>query len=1354
MKRRTRRAAAALLAVWLLFSLSLPAALGAEGSSGEEIAIHNLEDFLAFAEQCSLDTWSQGKTAVLQTDLNLAGKDFAPIPTFGGVFEGNGHTISGLSITEAGSSMGLFRFLQKGAVLRNLNVTGRVAPAGSAVNVGGLVGSSSGSVQNCGFQGTVEGNTNTGGLVGRNTISGEISGCSVSGNVTGETCTGGICGRSLGSVLKCENAAQVNTSDPGPGTSTSDVSSALDRLTSPETEEERAGILASHMDTGGIVGYSAGIVSACTNSGAVGYSHVGYNVGGIAGRQAGYLTGCSNSALICGRKDVGGIVGQAEPDILLNTDGDTLATLRGQLTDLEDLVDRALSHTDASRSDISSRLSAIGSSTEGAKESARTLLDHLTDFTDTNLDTINTFSSAIIGALDGLDPAWESFSTASSHLGETADRLENAIQALGDSRHLADDIVAQARQTVETLRTLGPELEDAAAFVQEASRSLQDAVILHDETAIHAAIRSLSSGIQDLGSSLQHAQGALDSLHVALSNLLAALERPQDPGSGTDPGAGGTDPGTGGETDPGTGGTDPGTGGETDPGTGETEPGTGGETDPGTGGETDPGAGGGTDPGTGGETDPGTGGGTDPGTGGETDPGTGGGTDPGTGGGILPGLDFPWSGSGSLLPEWSPEARAQMQAAVDSIRQIGTSLHSAGSALHQMGSAIHTLLDNVELDWSAVQDALQGVDGSMGSLTDAIHSMDDVLEELNQTFSTVNPLTEALGDVANQLADTASAGGAVTEDLKAAVDTLRDVTAKLSQDGDVSLTPLGEPVREAADGLFASLSVLSGSMSSLKGSVDGAGDQLSADLQAISHQISRILVGMVDTLDSAQTVTDPESLYGDFSETDYESTRLGKVADSVNTGAIEGDRNTGGIAGAVGVDYSLDPEDDTPRISFGSTYELRVVLLNSRNYGDITGKRDCVGGAAGRMDMGAAVGCQSYCQVTSTGSGYVGGIAGSADASVRRCWARCSLSGSEYVGGIAGWAVRLTDCRAVTTIRAGTEFVGSIAGGADLETGEVRGNRFVPAGAAGIDGVSYSGVAEPASLEEIEAEAGTPAEFLSFTLTLRAGDTVVEQIPFQYGADLSALALPQVPEQEGSYGRWPSLQGADSRSDLVVDAVYTPWVTLVSSAEMDGKRSLALAEGQFTEEGSLHVTDSPETPPRGGEHLDVWTLTLDGAEETGSVPVRLLNRSGQRCTVWRLEGSRWVEQKAETNGSYLLVSMEGTSGTFCVEPTMETLPVPLPVLAGAGGGAMLLVILLLALRHRKKRRARKREAERKKKAEEPVVPDLPPEPPVPSEEDRPEENPEVSPEPDSGIFRKKAGTGATVPSSDSDQGDP
>ena len=70
-------------------------------------------------------------------------------------------------------------------------------------------------------------------------------------------------------------------------------------------------------DSGGIVGFSKGVVSGCVNRGTVGYPHFGYNVGGIAGRQSGYLTGCENRGEIHGRKDVGGIVGQMEPYLLL-----------------------------------------------------------------------------------------------------------------------------------------------------------------------------------------------------------------------------------------------------------------------------------------------------------------------------------------------------------------------------------------------------------------------------------------------------------------------------------------------------------------------------------------------------------------------------------------------------------------------------------------------------------------------------------------------------------------------------------------------------------------------------------------------------------------------------------------------------------------------------------------------------------------------------------------------------------------------------------------------------------------------------------------------------------------------------
>ena len=55
-------------------------------------------------------------------------------------------------------------------------------------------------------------------------------------------------------------------------------------------------------DIGGVAGYSSGIIQSCTNSGSVGYDHVGYNIGGIVGRQSGYLDGCANSGDILGRR--------------------------------------------------------------------------------------------------------------------------------------------------------------------------------------------------------------------------------------------------------------------------------------------------------------------------------------------------------------------------------------------------------------------------------------------------------------------------------------------------------------------------------------------------------------------------------------------------------------------------------------------------------------------------------------------------------------------------------------------------------------------------------------------------------------------------------------------------------------------------------------------------------------------------------------------------------------------------------------------------------------------------------------------------------------------------------------------
>ena len=126
------------LSCLLLISLLPVTQVLADGDGA--IHIKSAEDLRSLAHSCTLDSWSRGKTVVLDNDIELTDDDELPIPTFGGTFNGNGHTISGLSITQSVSPAGLFGVLQKDAVIKNLNVEGTVTPSGDSENIGGIVG--------------------------------------------------------------------------------------------------------------------------------------------------------------------------------------------------------------------------------------------------------------------------------------------------------------------------------------------------------------------------------------------------------------------------------------------------------------------------------------------------------------------------------------------------------------------------------------------------------------------------------------------------------------------------------------------------------------------------------------------------------------------------------------------------------------------------------------------------------------------------------------------------------------------------------------------------------------------------------------------------------------------------------------------------------------------------------------------------------------------------------------------------------------------------------------------------------------------------------------------------------------
>ncbi|MGN0314245.1 MAG: GLUG motif-containing protein [Fusicatenibacter sp.] len=350
------------------FFSKVPTVFAAEES--ETIKITTAQEFSKLAEQCSLDTWSQGKTFVLQEDIALDDVEYTAIPTFGGVFDGNGHTISGLKITQSRTPSGLFGILQENAVVKNLKVSGEVLPSGDSEYVGGIVGENYGMIMDCTFTGNVAGESMAGGIAGTNAATGQILACKVSGSVVGDKMTGGIAGCNMGIIGTCQNNAYVNTISVDPQLSPEDIkldfSLDVSRLSSMDTS-----MISS--DTGGIAGYSSGIVTGCINNAPIGYPHIGYNVGGIIGRNCGYLHNCENNADVFGRKDVGGIAGQMEPYIALNIVENTLAKLERQFDELDGMLTTSLNDANAGVGTVTSRLSRIADYMDSAAGAARNI---------------------------------------------------------------------------------------------------------------------------------------------------------------------------------------------------------------------------------------------------------------------------------------------------------------------------------------------------------------------------------------------------------------------------------------------------------------------------------------------------------------------------------------------------------------------------------------------------------------------------------------------------------------------------------------------------------------------------------------------------------------------------------------------------------------------------------------------------------------------------------------------------------------------------------------------------------------------------------------------------------------------
>ena len=273
-------------------TLTVEMAAPAKDENGSYL-IYTLDELTWFVNKVNFGD----KTASAKLMANIdAGsiKNWEPIKSFGGTFDGNGKVLSGIKISYTSGShmdMGVFSEITAGGTVKNLTVHYSSLVSTYSSRLGGIAGNNAGTISNCTVQSTAvfggRKDSIVGGICGKNT--GTIENCTVAmlNKLQGTDSIGGICGYSEGSIKNCTVSGEIS---------------------------------ANGLKTGGIVGELAGdgsTVTGCTNKAKVSNSNnnTANCVGGIAGTATknSTITKCANTGdITSGGGKMGGIAGNMQ----------------------------------------------------------------------------------------------------------------------------------------------------------------------------------------------------------------------------------------------------------------------------------------------------------------------------------------------------------------------------------------------------------------------------------------------------------------------------------------------------------------------------------------------------------------------------------------------------------------------------------------------------------------------------------------------------------------------------------------------------------------------------------------------------------------------------------------------------------------------------------------------------------------------------------------------------------------------------------------------------------------------------------------------------------------------------------
>lgn len=1210
------RGGALLLIAAMLFTQSGIVSLAEE--TGSVITIASAEDLVLLADSGKTENFSTGKTFVMTEDIDLSEYENMFIPIMDGTFDGGGHTITGIRLQEEMSDYGFFRYVGPNGTVANLTVEATVTSGEDQENIGIIAGDNKGTIRGCTSRGTLNGQTNVGGIAGKNETTGTISRCGNEAEVDGKQATGGITGYNEGTVSDCTNSGKVNTNQKVVKSTTNgegSINISIPNAVTGMTADDRAN------DTGGIAGYSEGSITYCKNEATIGHDRLGSATGGVVGRQKGSLAYADNSGVVYGHKDVGGIVGVFVPYETGSYDRDYEQELKDELDNLSSLMDQLSDVGDGMGNHLSDNVDVLREQLKSLKNSVRIYFDDYSnmasdgkDSIDKNVgemkDSINRMTNRI--NIQQITDAMTKISKDLDEMQKIMDQLKPLLnKELGDMKDKLDSYQQQIEQLKSTLKNLKDWIDK---LPEDGSGGSGDGSGTDDADKID------TTGVSgtDIGSGNTAAGGNTD-------------------GSNTDGGSttGGSNTANG-ISDRNTGSTD--TGDNTDNG----------NTDNGNTGKGDSSAG----DNAAGRNDSGSG------------TGTGSGTSNGSGGGTNDAdkKDTVDSGSGSKTTEdgTNPSQASTGKMTAVSYTVVTSTTPAPGEGGSDEGNGGSTgdgngggagsdLTQDQQAQLSAALQKLAELNADiqkqMGVITNAMGQLSGAASDMKSTVNSLNKMTHDLGKIADDFEDEFDT---MTNDLRQKSDRVYD-----------TFKATGDQLDSDWDQMSDCLDRVKSQFDNIRGTISDAFDELKDRIEDGSIY--------VDISELADSMTGDGKVIGcDNSGEIYSDSQGGGIIGSISMETV---KNAGKKILDLGFGDNDDDDEDEDDDSNSITRHVMAAVFMSVNTGSVTVKGSYAGGVVGRAEYGLINSCENYGDILADGGNYAGGIAGRSDLLIKDCYTLSGVSGDGYVGGVAGRAEDVTGCYVCSYLDLDSyvQSTGAVAGKAK---GIISDNYFVDNGYGAVDGVTREAEAVPMDYASLLDLKTMPENFQKFTIRFMDGDDVIWQNTYAYGDVLTEDEYPKLPDAGDGYVYWEKKDVSPIHRNITVHAVYRAYMPSLGSAG-DGSDPV-LFGGNFYPDTTLTVRDATdEEAKQVSQNFDtfnwmyhyyvkhIYRYELNQEEELDTqAMVRVVHNSTLAdCIVSMDDSFQTLDkvQKAEKVGSYLSVDTTiAKSGYIVVLDRIDT----------------------------------------------------------------------------------------------------